>query len=169
MKGTAEIKACLAGLDDSDIAFLDGAVLYHQVPEHGIIVVHGGILPGVRSLPQTPYWEMSGSDRKYHGLMMRTRFVDKATGEMLMLGTEKEGDPFWADIYDGRFGKAVFGHSAFLNRYRLPKVFDHALGIDLGCVYGGHLLALVLEEGKAMEYASVPAKAKYASIRDEDA
>ena len=54
-----------------------------------------------------------------------------------------DGDDFWADKYDGRFGFIVFGHSVFSE----PKRFEYALGIDTGAVFGGYLTAAINEEG----------------------
>ena len=32
---------------------------------------------------------------------------------MKSLGDEAPTDPYWAEVYDGRFGHVVFGHEAF--------------------------------------------------------
>ena len=78
------------------------------------------------------------------------------------LGEETAADPFWATVYDGRFGHVYYGHTPYTGRTE-PMHWDHATGIDLGCVHGGHLCAAVLEVGQAPRYVTVPARKKYAT------
>ena len=85
----------------------------------------------------------------------------RRAGGMLALGTESAADPFWADVYDGRFGHIFYGHSAHLGSGR-PRTHPHATGLDLGCVYGGHLAAAVLGTDDEISFASVRAKGEYA-------
>ena len=56
---------------------------------------------------------------------------------------------FWADKYDGRFGKAVFGHQPFIGSTAIE--FPNAIGIDTGCVYGGALTALIINSNGEKE------------------
>jgi Icc-related predicted phosphoesterase len=79
-------------------------------------------------------------------------------GAFLPLGEQTPADPFWADIYDGRFGHVYFGHEPFPTETK-PRVFPHATGLDLGCVFGNRLAAIVVETG---EIFTVPAKRKFA-------
>jgi len=89
-------------------------------------------------------------------------------GDFLALGQNRPGvDPFWADVYDGRFGHVFFGHQPFLDE-GAPKLFPHATGLDLGAVFGGRLAAVVLEEGRAPRAVTVEATAKYADPLEED-
>jgi hypothetical protein len=67
-------------------------------------------------------------------------------GEYLPLGAEGPDDPYWAAIYDGRFGHVYFGHNPFSGA-KAPIEFLHATALDLGAVYGGRLAAAVLEPG----------------------
>ena len=83
-------------------------------------------------------------------------------GSMVSLGEETEADPFWAEVYDGRFGHIFYGHTPYSDRL-FPMRYAHATGIDLGCVHGGHLCAAVLEAGQAPTYITVPARQKYAT------
>ena len=62
---------------------------------------------------------------------MRTRYIDAQKG-FIGLGHEKSGDPYWADVYDGRFGHVIFGHQPFLEGV---KYFNHATGIDTGASF----------------------------------
>ena len=232
-------------LSPDDVAFLETAVLFHTIPEHRAVVVHGGILPdmnprspgtpggrvppGTLSLqamprPERDTWmralrvrHVTGADQvkvtiefdvdpeaegaaagklrcagedwfaepgdaisEYAvGPLLAARrgtpsrgavFVKRtvrAKGSMVALGEETEADPFWAEVYDGRFGHAFYGHTPYTDR-ATPMKWEHATGIDLGCVHGGRLCAAVLEVGKEPVYVSVPARQKYAtSFYDE--
>lgn len=88
-------------------------------------------------------------------------------GSFISLGQQGPDDPYWANVYDGRFGHVYFGHEPFLDE-DAPKLFPHATGMDLGAVFGGHLAAVVLEEGKAPKAVTVKATQKYAEPLEED-
>lgn len=88
-------------------------------------------------------------------------------GSFLSLGKETSDDPYWADVYDGRHGHVYFGHQPFLDD-EAPKLFPHATGLDLGAVFGGHLAAVVLEEGRPDRAYTVKASKKYATSLWED-
>ena len=159
-----ELAKITAELSDDDIAFLDSAPLFHRVPEHNILVVHGGIPKSKRSIPSSieNVVDLSSKQRKSLKLILRTRYVDANTGHFLSLGKEKEGDPYWADVYDGRFGHVIFGHQPFMEGV---EYFDHAAGIDTGAVFGGTLTALVIDADGTRSSVSVPSKA-YKDVHD---
>ena len=101
-----------------------------------------------------------------------TMFVKKRAvrpkGSFVQLGAETPADPFWAEIYDGRFGQIYFGHNPFLEPS--PKRFPHATGLDLGCVFGGHLAAAVLEVDREPSFVTVRASRKCAvGLWEDDA
>ena len=131
-------------LSSDDIAFLNAAKWFHRVPKHNILVVHGGITKDMPSFPNTEaeVESWSSKERKRFKLILRTRHVHATKGSFVGLGDEKPNDPFWADVYDGRFGHVIFGHQPFLEGV---KFFPHATGIDTGAVFGGTLTALVYE------------------------
>lgn len=81
--------------------------------------------------------------------------VIKPVGSFIKLGGETEEDPFWADVYDGRFGHVYFGHSPFVGSE--PRRYEHATGLDTGAVFGGHLTAAVLVPGQETTFVSVEA------------
>jgi len=150
-------------LSPEDVQFLDSALGYYKTGDH--LVVHGGIPGSLEELPTPP--NMVGISAKVRGVfekLFMTRYLSAETGKMLSLGTQGPGDPFWTAIYDGRFGRVVFGHEAFLSG---PQITDHAVGIDTGCVFGGSLTALVVENG-AESFVSVPAAQAWAHRIHED-
>ncbi|MDP6946760.1 MAG: metallophosphoesterase [Myxococcota bacterium] len=161
MGGAEEMRAITAELSDADVAFLDTALPFHRIEAHGVLVVHAGIPGDMRRFPESVevVGQMSNKQRKSFQRVLRTRFLSAETGKFLMLGRNEPGDPYWADVYDGRFGHVVFGHEPFLEG---PRVFDHATGIDTGAVFGGPLTALVLGAGDpARSFVSVPSRGKY--------
>ncbi len=88
--------------------------------------------------------------------------VVRAAGEFITLGDEKPEDPFWADVYDGRFGHVYFGHSPFVIASE-PVQFPHATGLDLGAVHGNRLAAAVVEPGCLPKFVTVQASGKFAA------
>jgi diadenosine tetraphosphatase ApaH/serine/threonine PP2A family protein phosphatase len=86
-----------------------------------------------------------------------TRMLDES-GKFVGLD-DKIGSYFWAEKYDGKFGKVVFGHESFVQNN--IKEFPNAVGIDTGCVYGGWLTAMIIDENKNVSYISQKALAKY--------
>lgn len=140
-------------------------------------VVHAGIPGNLRKLEYLTYqqWlEAKGKSKNALGQVMRVRFLagpgktstnkkgkikEVAEGSMLALGEQQSGDPYWANIYDGRFGKIIFGHNPFMQD--TPMVFPHAIGIDLGCVHGGYLCALIID-GDVISHKVVKAAKEYA-------
>lgn len=206
-KGKDEMRTITAGMNEEDIAFLDSAVPFFEMPEFNAVVVHGGILPE---------WEtLDASNKGIVSRLLRTRHVTgeinasvtvefsgldfdpdfdpndgltpeqvqalfeamaivvkrkqvRPAGSFVSLGQEKDSDPFWAEVYDGRFGHVFFGHSPFISETGEPKRFPHATGLDTGAVFGGHLTAAVLEEGQEVRFVSVKASKKFAtSLWDE--
>lgn len=202
-KGVDELKSITEALSPEDVAFLDSAVPFFQMPEHDAVVVHAGI-PGTVT-------ELDASDKGTVSRILRTRFVTgkanikltleisdldhldpepeegapitleelmsaagsdldavvvrkkvRPAGSFISLGQEGPEDSFWAEVYDGRFGHVFFGHEPFMDDSE-PKQFDHATGLDLGAVFGGHLAAAVLVEGEAPTFVTVKASGKFAT------
>lgn len=119
-----------AQLTAPDWELLESLPLYLQVPEHGLLVVHAGLVPG------TPLQRQTLEDLLWlRGITSRG------------LPTERrDHGTLWGALYEGP-PHVVFGHNA----QTAPQLHPWATGIDTGCVYGGALTAMVLERG-----ASVP-------------
>ena len=124
-------------------------------------MVHDGIKPGLKVLPEDDANKstMSAKEWREAESLLRVRRIN-ADGTPVLFGNEQGTDHFWAETYDGRFGTVIFGHEAVLNDdvHRFP----YAVGIDLGCVYGGHLAALIFSDtGQVYEKIFVKAQKTY--------
>ena len=131
-----------------DWALLEASPLYVDLPEHDVRVVHAGVVPGI------PIEKQKKSTR----LTIRT--LDPR-GEPL----EKGGSVLWGARYR-EAPHVVFGHYARVE----PQLHPWATGLDTGCVYGGSLTALVLDEGEHVpldieerkkHLVAVPARREY--------
>jgi hypothetical protein len=110
-----------------DWSLVQNMPLSIDLPEHGLRVVHAGMVPGVPFAKQKPQ------------TLLRIRTVPgKRRGEHVLWGERYAGPPH-----------VVFGHNA------APGLQLHpwATGLDTGCVYGGRLTAIVLAEGQKMPRA----------------
>lgn len=152
-----ELAAITAGLSKEDVAFLDTAVPFHRVVEHGILVVHGGIPGDMDTFPQSVEEAMAftGKAKRRMEKILRTRIISANNGKFIQLGKETEADPFWAEVHDGRFGHVVFGHEPFMDGV---AHFPHATGIDTGAVFGGRLTAMVVDADGERSFVSVPSR-----------
>lgn len=118
-------------------AWLRALPLFLRLPEHRAVVVHGGMVPGVRVEDQ----------KREHLLTMRSVRDDGTASKRI-----DEGEA-WGALYRGRT-HAIYGHDAIRGLQR----HERATGLDTGCVYGGRLSALVLPEH---EVVSVAARREY--------
>ncbi len=120
-------------LTDEDWAYLEAMPLHVAIPEHGAIVVHAGLAPGVPLEAQAPE----------HMMNMRSIRPDGTISTRL-----EEGVP-WGARWTGP-ERVFFGHDAV----RGLQLHPYAIGLDTGCVYGGELTAMELP---GMRLHSVPA------------
>jgi hypothetical protein len=137
-------------LSESDWSVIESFPLYLDLPEHGVRVVHAGVLPGVAFAKQEP-WTLTH---------IRSVTQDGSA-------TARNLPNSWAAFYAGE-PHIVFGHNSRL----LIQLQPFATGLDTGCVYGGALTALVLQGGQQIPtdpderrslLVSVRAHAKYYS------
>ncbi len=144
--------ALLRTLSREERAWLEGLPLFIDLPEHGMRIVHGGIVPGV------PIEELGPE------VLTRLRSFGN-DGQP----SDRLGDESWAARYRDS-PHVVFGHDA----RRGLQLHPNATGLDTGCVYGGELSALVLEPGALVPVdpalrrqciVSVPAKRAYVKPR----
>lgn len=113
-------------LCEEDWSFLESTPLWCDLPEHNLWVVHAGVLPGL-ALSQQP-----------RRALLTMRSISE-TGEPLV----RAGSIPWGYRYLGP-KHVVFGHHA----QPRPQLHPFATGIDTGCVYGGSLTAMVLNEAQ---------------------
>ncbi len=195
--GRQRLEAITDALSSADIAFLDSAVPFLRLEDHGAVVLHAGLTPDIEVLDDTPR-TLSRLLRTRHVRGRTTRRVTvefvvdseeplsieelvrrahtthivsekvRERGSFVQLDRVQPEDPFWAEVYDGRFGHVYFGHEPFVQQQ--PKHFEHATGLDTGCVFGGWLTAAVLVAGEVPSFVSVPAQRRedwdFAALRD---
>jgi hypothetical protein len=113
-----------------DWALLEATPLHVELPEHDVLVVHAGVVPGVPLAKQE------------RTTLLTIRALGRR-GEAL----EKRDGVLWGTRYTGP-PHVVFGHHA----RREPQLHPWATGLDTGCVYGGDLTALVLAEGEKVPH-----------------
>lgn len=134
-------------LDDGDWAYLEAMPLWIDEPAHELRVVHAGLDP---SLP---------IEEQSERVLLYCRTLD----ERGRPSEERDTGVPWGARYQGP-PHVVFGHNALHE----PQLHRWATGIDTGCVYGGRLTALVLDENEPVPAAptlrklvSVPAHEAY--------
>ncbi|MEM1034365.1 MAG: metallophosphoesterase [Myxococcota bacterium] len=136
-------------LDEEDWAYIEAMPLWIDLSEHGVRVVHAGVLPG-RSVETT--------DPR---VLMYIRRLDDDGGP----SERNDGGVLWADRYVGP-PHVCFGHNALVGL----QVAPHATGLDTGCVYGQRLTAMVLPpdgavpsdaDARRASLVSVPARRAY--------
>lgn len=142
---------------EADWAIIEKSRPFVRLPELGMLALHGGIPGNFETFPETEEEVLSskGKERDRLDKIWRTRFIDQDTGYFLGLGKAREGDPFWAEVFDGRFGHVVFGHQPFMKG---PGIYPHATGIDTGAVHGGALTAMIVTADGARDFVSVPGR-----------
>jgi len=168
MSGIEEFPALAPLLKEGEIAMLKNAHYTLYLPENDILLLHGGI-PGSCKLDLRQDLPWQGLDHKVKQqlqLLTMTRYLN-AKGNFIELGKETPETPFWAETYDGKFGKVIFGHHPFLQEG--PVQFPHAISIDNGCVFGGWLSTYILEKDGQTKTVSVKAKSAYAPLTREKA
>ncbi|MCC6521691.1 MAG: metallophosphoesterase [Polyangiaceae bacterium] len=150
-RASEHVRRAAAGLDEADFRFLASLPLALELPEHGLVVVHAGLLPGV---PLAEQQERT---------LLYVRTLDDAGAPSEL----RDGGVPWGTRYTGP-PHVAFGHNALAE----PQLHPWATGLDTGCVYGGRLTALVLDAGEPVPpvparraaLASVPARRAYAPI-----
>ena len=126
-------------LRPEDWEFLEKLPLTFEEPALNVVFVHGGFLPGVP-------WQEQTED-----VVTRIQVVDH-DGRPRKRAEAPEAPP-WADIWDGP-PFVVYGHTP------RPHIYKRrwSVGIDTGCVLGGHLTAYVLPERR---FVRVKARQRY--------
>jgi serine/threonine protein phosphatase 1 len=126
-------------LRSEDWAFIEKMPLTVEEPELNTVFVHGGFLPGEP-------WQKQPAE-----VVTRIQVIDKE-GRPAKRADKPEAPP-WADLWSGP-PFVVYGHTPRREIYKLKW----SLGIDTGCVQGGHLTACVFPEKRFLQ---VKARQRY--------
>jgi len=163
MKGTEEFSDLIKNLQPDEINALKDAYYSLHFPEIGFTALHGGLVGYIPFNFPADYHYTRQNPKEFKGLdlITKTRYLNPE-GKFVGLGEEKAEDRYWADAYEGKYGKIVFGHQPFVQEN--PKIFPFANGIDTGCVFGGWLTAMILENS-TISFINVKALEIYAEIR----
>jgi len=140
------------GLDD--LTYVERLPLYLDMPEAGVIVVHGGLFPD-QNLAEAELL-------RNREALLKLRFVRRKgpRWKRVPRGRELPGDVFWASLWRGD-RTVVYGHHP--TQDGKPRIDKQAIGLDTGCVYGGFLTAAILD-GNAWDFVSFPARKAYFPI-----
>jgi len=129
------LRATASEIDDDGWRQLEQMPLWLEVPDHELLIVHAGVVPGVRLSKQRE------RDLLYMRGVRRDGTPTERRDEGVLWGKRYEGPPH-----------VVFGHNASTK----PQLHRWATGLDTGCVYGGRLTALVLPEGVTVPRGAKP-------------
>ena len=126
-------------LRPDDWTYLEKMLLTYEEPELNLVCVHGGFLP----------------DQPWRGqpaeVVTRIQVVDR-DGEPSKRADAPDA-PAWADLWNGP-PFVVYGHTPRPEIYKLKW----SVGLDTGCVMGGHLTAFILPEKR---FVQVKARHRY--------
>jgi serine/threonine protein phosphatase 1 len=150
------------GLNERHIHLLETALPYLSFESGKFLAIHGGLYPAFlreySALPAVAERDLWDSRLKQEiERFSFCRYVN-SQGYPIPLGKQNAQDPFWADVYKGDFGTAFFGHQTFFGG---PVRFPHAIALDQGCAFGGHLTAALIDDTAQISFVSVPARKTY--------
>lgn len=141
--------------------------LFVRLPEYGATVVHGGFLPGHELPSEDCIADLPNKEFERLRKVLRVRYVSPE-GKRVELHHKTADDVFWPKLYDGRFGHVFFGHQPFA-RDPAPRDYGFATSLDLGCVFGGRLVAAVLNgKNAAPEFVYAEALETYSDEWTEE-
>jgi serine/threonine protein phosphatase 1 len=128
-------------LRPEDWQFLESMPLTLEEPALNMVFVHGGFLPNEP-------WQKQTAE-----VVTRIQVIDR-DGKPAKR-SDKPAAPAWADLWSGP-PFVVYGHTP------RPEIYKRkwSLGIDTGCVHGGHLTAYILPEKRFLQ---VKARQRYSS------
>lgn len=130
----------LKELTDEDWHYLGSMPKFKYGVTSDVVMVHGGFLP---NLP----WQSQDIDT-----ITNIQVIDK-NGNPAKRSDAPDAKP-WADHWTGS-PFVIYGHTPRPNVLERPG----SIGIDTGCVYGGHLTAYVTDDGSLVQ---VRARKSYA-------
>ncbi len=122
----------LQQLTADDWAYLEAMPKFLYDATINTVIVHGGFLPNEP-------WQTQALD-----LITSIQVIDKK-GKAAKRSDAPNAAP-WADSWHGN-PFVIYGHTPRPNVLERPG----SIGIDTGCVYGGHLTAYIIEEKSLVE------------------
>ena len=131
--------ATAESLQLEDWEFLQAMPLTFEEPALNTVCVHGGFLPDEA-------WQKQPAE-----VVTRIQVIDREGRPAKR--ADRPDAPCWADLWTGP-PFVVYGHTPRPEIYKLKW----SLGIDTGCVLGGHLTAYVLPEKRFLQ---VKARQRY--------
>jgi hypothetical protein len=160
MTNTEEFEKLALELTKEEINFLMSGCFYFRIEKINIFLVHAGIPDNTELDPtlEIRFGDRFGKELKKLRLLTMTRMLNK-NGSFLGLNQTEEGMYFWAEKYDGKYGRVIFGHQPYINNK--VHYFPNAVGIDTGCVFGGALTAILICENLTEMLIQEPAEKKY--------
>ncbi len=158
--GQMEVFSFVKEFTNEEIEWLQELPVSISIPELSLLVVHAGVNPTKVG------WPVS---RQEFSDLIRIRCVDETDGSTTKKNPDEGKRKLWATLYQGP-PLVVFGHDA----KRKLQIHPWARGLDTGCVYGGSLTAMVVEDTRdtsgwleRAEIVSVPAARAYCQ-KDDD-
>lgn len=130
-----------SNLQKADLKWMYSLPWYLSSKELNTLFVHAGFVSGIRLGKQNPRLMMN----------MRSILPDGTVTSKFFNNWP------WARLWDGP-QTVLFGHDAD----RGLQQYEHAIGLDTGCVYGGRLTACILPEKRLV---SVSARRAYFQYR----
>jgi serine/threonine protein phosphatase 1 len=152
-----EFELLLKNIDKDDLKFLSNSYINYNISSFNICLLHAGIPENSRidlSFNNKYSPELLKSDKHFE-LIFKTRFLDE-NGLFISADNNDPNRVFWADSYDGRYGKIIFGHHAMISDK--PIEFKNAINVDTGCVFGGYLSACITNQISSYEFISIKSK-----------
>ncbi|KAF2270073.1 Metallo-dependent phosphatase [Lojkania enalia] len=149
-RGNHKLRKLAKSLSKANIRWLQSCPVIlrvGQIPNMGkVVVVHAGLVPGIKLEQQDPFQCMN----------MRT--IDLKTR---IPSENREHTPweiFWnrqqEKLPNAERSTVIYGH----DRKRGKNIREYSKGLDSGCVSGGHLTALVIDEHGGNGYVGVRCK-----------
>ena len=132
-----QIASCLS---KADMNWMHSLPWYISCKSLSALFVHAGFVSGIRLAKQNPRLMMN----------MRSILPDGTVTSKFFNNWP------WARLWDGP-QTVLFGHDAD----RGLQQYEHAIGLDTGCVYGGRLTACILPEKKLVSVSAKRAYFKY--------
>jgi hypothetical protein len=140
-------QATVEQLTENDWKYLEAMPKFLYDAQIDTVIVHGGFLPNKP-------WQTQGSD-----LITKIQVIDKK-GKAAKRSDAPDAAP-WADSWGGN-PFVVYGHTP------RPRVLVRkgSIGIDTGCVYGGHLTAYIIEDKSLVQVLAHKAYAHSKHLSD---